>query len=200
MICMEEATQCLGSWQIAKESSSVSTLTTADYPQQKTVICPVTTTVLGWVWSSGSIHVSDNKINPLVSCEKPTTVRELRSWVGAYKHIESCTPKHSALLSDLVAAVAGQDSKQHSTWSENPIKAFADAQSALKDPKTITIPRTSDQLIITKDGVVHIGGVVSVLYILRGKNKCYWVDSTMWNSWNTNKAPKCFHARLKPWL
>ncbi len=41
----------------------------------KTVICPVTTTILGWIWTSGSIAVSRHKINPLTVCDKPATVK-----------------------------------------------------------------------------------------------------------------------------
>ena len=37
----------------------------------------------------------------------------------------------------------------------------------MKDPKTITIPKPSDLLIITNDGAVSKGGMGSILYILR---------------------------------
>ena len=45
----------------------------------KTVICPKSTTVLGWQWNAGSISVSPHKINPLATCTKPETVKSLRS-------------------------------------------------------------------------------------------------------------------------
>lgn len=37
----------------------------------KTVICPMTTTVLGWIWTTGNISVSPHKRNPLANAEKP---------------------------------------------------------------------------------------------------------------------------------
>jgi hypothetical protein len=157
--------QLLDNWKRVLQAFSLNNLRLSP---TKTVICPVTTTILGWVWTSGRLQVSPHKINPLVSCEKPTTVKGLRSWIGAYKHIKSCIPQYSSRLSPLEAAVAGKDSHQHVEWSRELVAAFADAQAALKNPKTITIPRASDQLIITNDGAVRDGGVGSVLYIKRG--------------------------------
>ena len=40
----------------------------------KTVVCPVTTTILGWVWSSGKIQA---KITPLLKSSLPWTVKAL---------------------------------------------------------------------------------------------------------------------------
>ena len=130
-------------------------------------MCPVTTTLLGWIWSEGSISVSIHKLNPLTSCELPKTVKGLRSWIGAYKHLKACIPQYSTLLADLETAVGGRDSHERIVWTEELKLAFLGAQSALKNPRSITIPRRSDQLIITTDGAVHNGGIGSVLYILR---------------------------------
>ena len=133
----------------------------------KSVICPISTTVLGWLWSSGNISISPHKINPLTSCAKPTTVKALRSWIGAYKHMKSCIPKYSSLLSELETAVAGKESREHITWSDALCSAFESAQCALKDPKSITIPRPSDQLIITNDGALRNGGIGAVMFVNR---------------------------------
>ncbi len=134
---------------------------------KKTEICPVKTTLLGWVWNAGKISVSSHKLNPLASCEKPKTVKGLRSWIGAYKHIKACIPHYSSLLSDLETAVGGRDSKERVTWTEQLTSAFQTAQAALNDPKAITIPKPSDQLIITTDGAVVNNGIGSVLFIIR---------------------------------
>ena len=39
----------------------------------KTSIAPKRTTVLGWIWDSGTISVPIHKINPLTSSDPPTT-------------------------------------------------------------------------------------------------------------------------------
>ena len=43
----------------------------------KTFICPITTNILGWIWSAGSIRVSPHKITPLATAAKPLTVKSL---------------------------------------------------------------------------------------------------------------------------
>ena len=136
----------------------------------KTEICPATTNILGWVWSEGNISISPHKLSPLANCGEPKTVKGLRSWIGAYKHLKACIPKYSSLLSKLEAAVAGRESREHLTWSGELSESFEHAQQALRNPKTITIPKSSDQLVITSDGAVSNGGIGSVLYILRKGN------------------------------
>jgi len=133
----------------------------------KTVICPKQTTVLGWIWTAGSISISPHKISPLATASKPITVKGMRSWCGAYKHLKACIPQHSTYLADLEEAVAGKDSHEHIVWNESLTSAFTAAQDTLQDPKSITIPKPSDQLIITNDGALRKGGMGSILYILR---------------------------------
>ena len=48
----------------------------------KTVICPKSTTVLGWIWTQGSLSASPHRIATLSSCPPPETVRGLRSFIG----------------------------------------------------------------------------------------------------------------------
>ena len=55
----------------------------------KTVICPKSTTVLGWIWTQGSLSASPHRLTTLSSCPPPETVRGLRSFIVAC--IESCS-------------------------------------------------------------------------------------------------------------
>ena len=134
---------------------------------EKTEICPGTCTILGWIWSHGTISVSPHKVTPLKSASPPKTVKALRSWLGAYKHLKVCLSGHSMLLSDLEKATAGKASQSPVEWTPSLTTAFHDAQQALSSLKCITIPRPSDKLIITNDGAVKLGGVGAVLYIIR---------------------------------
>ena len=54
----------------------------------KTVICPITTTILGWIWSAGQIRPSTHKVTPLATSQPPSTIKGLRSWIGAFKHLK----------------------------------------------------------------------------------------------------------------
>ena len=51
----------------------------------KTVICPKSTTILGWIWNQGTLSASPHRIAVLSSCPPPSTVKGLRSFIGAYK-------------------------------------------------------------------------------------------------------------------
>ena len=58
----------------------------------KTVICPRSTTVLGWVWSEGKLSASPHRISTLSTCGLPKTVKNLRSFIGAYKALSRVIP------------------------------------------------------------------------------------------------------------
>ncbi len=135
----------------------------------KTVICPVTTPILGWIWNAGSIKVSPHKVSPLVTAKPPATVKGLRSWLGSYKQLKSCLPQYASLLASLESATAGKESHSKIVWSDSLIEEFYKAQAALNNLKSITIPRKEDRLIITNDGAVT-HGIGSVLFILRDGN------------------------------
>lgn len=134
----------------------------------KTEICPTTCTILGWVWSQGKISVSPHKITPLKSTPPPPTVKALRSWLGAYKHLRVCLPGHAMLLASLEKSIAGMKSQARIDWSSDLLSDFKSAQAALDQLTSIYVPNPQDKLIITTDAAVKIGGIGAVLHIIRG--------------------------------
>ena len=67
----------------------------------KTVVCPKSTTILGWIWRQGTLQASPHRVATLSSCEIPTTVKGLRSFIGAYKFLQEyyqAAPPHLLLL------------------------------------------------------------------------------------------------------
>ena len=67
----------------------------------KTVICFRSTTILGWVWSQGSLSASPHCIAVLTSCPPPQSVQGLRSFIGAYKVLSCVLPNRSDLVDPL---------------------------------------------------------------------------------------------------
>ena len=133
----------------------------------KTVVCPKSTTILGWIWSDGRISASPHRIATLSSCTRPENVRALRSFIGAYKVLARVIPGCSKLLSCLDEAVAGRESAEKVMWSDDLLQAFQQAQEGIKSAKTITLPRPSDQLWIVTDGAVKDHGLGATLYVTR---------------------------------
>ena len=61
----------------------------------KTEIAPSTTTILGWIWSGGKLSASPHRIATLSSCAFPSTVKQMRSFIGAYKFLARVIPRAS---------------------------------------------------------------------------------------------------------
>ncbi|MEW8547318.1 MAG: RNase H-like domain-containing protein, partial [Candidatus Thiodiazotropha sp.] len=133
----------------------------------KTVVTPLSTTILGWVWNQGTLAASPHRIAPLSTCSPPETVRGLRSFIGAYKVLGRVLPHCSQIISDLDNACAGKQSQDRIVWSDELMHCFQNAQESLSDRKTITLPRPNDQLWIVTDGSVSKRGIGATLYISR---------------------------------
>ena len=59
----------------------------------KTIVNPQSTTILGWIWNSGTLSVSPHRIATLASCPEPDTVTRMRSFIGAFKVLSRVIPK-----------------------------------------------------------------------------------------------------------
>ena len=84
----------------------------------KTVICPKSTSVLGWIWSQGIISASPHRIATLSSCPPPATVKGLRSFIGAYKVLSRVLPHCSQLIDPRESSLAGLQSHDPLQWDD----------------------------------------------------------------------------------
>ena len=114
----------------------------------KTVICPRSTTVLGWVWSEGKLLASPHRISTLSTCGLPKTVKNLRSFIGAYKALSRVIPNTASFLAPLDTVCAGRDSPESIEWTEDLTAVFTRAQKALRAHKAVVLPLPDDQLWI----------------------------------------------------
>ena len=110
------------------------------------MICPKTTTILGWNWSLGTISPSIHKISALSSVSKPKTCTAMKSFIGAFRALSRCIPMYSLLLAPLEDSVKGLQGAQLIQWSPQLDSYFSTAQASLKSPRTLTIPVPSDKL------------------------------------------------------
>ena len=133
----------------------------------KTIISPKTTTILGWIWSAGSLSASPHRLNTLATYPEPSTVGRMRSFIGAYKVLSRVLPGCSNYLTPLDAVTAGRSSQESINWTDDLRTAFRSAQTALSSALTITLPRPEDQLWIVTDGAVRDPGIGATLYVTR---------------------------------
>ncbi len=135
----------------------------------KTVVAPVQTNILGWVWNQGTIRASSHRISTLASCTPPATVRGLRSFIGAYKVLARVLKGCASILAPFDNVVAGGESSSAVVWSDELLQCFHRAQQALSTNCAVTIPRLDDQLWIVTDGALRDPGLGATMYVTRGE-------------------------------
>ena len=153
-------------WQLVLEALQRNNLRLSP---SKTVICPKSTSILGWIWSEDRLSASPHQIAPLSSCPPPVTVSGMRSFIGAYKVLGRVLPHCSSYLSTLDDLAAGKSSQEKRQWTDSLLKSFKYAQSALSNHRPIVIPRPADKLWKVTDGSVSQRDIGSTLFVTRGK-------------------------------
>ncbi len=135
----------------------------------KTVVAPVQTNILGWVWNQSTIRASSHRISTLASCTPPATVSGLRSFIGAYKVLAHVLKGCALILAPFDNMVAGGESSSAVVWSDELLQCFHRAQQALSTNCAVTIPRLDDQLWIVTDGALRDPGLGATMYVTRGE-------------------------------
>ena len=138
----------------------------------KTTIFPKRCVILGWVWEMGTLSASSHRIAALSAVEPPTTVKALRSFIGAYKYISRVIRWHSDFVNPLDQIVAGKDSKEAIVWSDEMRGHFERCQKSLNSCKSIHIAKRTDKLWIHTDGALRpvtslTGGIAATLFLVR---------------------------------
>ena len=132
----------------------------------KTVVVPLSTVILGWIWSNGTLKASSHRVAALSAADRPKTVRGLRSFIGAYKSLSRVIKGYAEIIHPLDQAVAGKKSNEDVQWDDTLSKQFKMAQDSLNDTQIIVIPRPDDLLTIVTDGATK-HGLGSTLFVLR---------------------------------
>jgi len=122
----------------------------------KTIICPRSTTILGWHWNQGQISASQHTLCTLATCPAPQTVTALRSYIGSYKALSRVIPGTSVLLGPLDNIIAGQSSKDKVQWTDETMLAFRQAQRGLQAHQAVVLPRPEDELWLVTDAAVRL--------------------------------------------
>ena len=138
------------------------------FQSQRTVLCPKSIKILGWIWREGNIEVDSHRINPLTVCHLPINAKQLRSFIGAFRAISICIPSYSDYLNDLEDMIAGKESIEKIVWNDTITNKFKEAQKLLCKSRVITLPHPNDQLVLISDGCNSPPAVGSTLYIRRG--------------------------------
>ena len=126
--------------------------------------------ILGLHWSNGTLTPSHHKLDPLAHCEKPRTVKGLRSFLGAVRFNEICLPSKplTAATELLDEQIPSQRPGQELiAWDEKLTEAFRTVQELLKTPEVVYVPRKGDELFICSDGAPSASALGTKLLIKR---------------------------------
>ena len=112
----------------------------------KVEVGPINSVLFGWRLEGSRWVPTEHTTSALASCEKPTTVKKMRSFLGAFKQFTDLVPGYAPLLHPLEAAQAGRGSAEKIEWTDDLSKAFAAAQKATGDLEAVSTPRPTDKL------------------------------------------------------
>ena len=140
----------------------------------KTIIGIEATSIMGWHWNRGTLSPSVHKLNPLSVCEKPHTVKGLRSFLGGMRFHKRCLQGMDNITQPLDEACPNtMEGKEKIEWTEKMTSAFEECQKLMKNPKTLVVPRKGDQLVQVADGALHLPAIGSILVAVRpGSKEC----------------------------
>ena len=123
----------------------------------KTIIAPVSTTILSWIWSFIKLPASPHHVAAVSKCSTPNTGKSLRSFIGACK-----------VLSEVVMLLLGSHNlNKNIIWSDKLLCGFNNAKEGLSSQKAITLPMVSYLLWILSDSEVKKPGVAATLSTIR---------------------------------
>ena len=116
------------------------------FKPSKVVIAPINTVLFGWQKVGAGWRPTTHTISPLTKADPPSTVKKLRSWLGAYKQLTECVPNHAIVIGPLEQIVGGRASAERITWTDALLEAFIKSKESLNNINTVYVPKPTDTL------------------------------------------------------
>ena len=136
---------------------------------KKTQCFPNRLDLLGWIKEGKFLIPDPHRQNILLTAPRPTTVTEMRSFLGTYHTFYKCHPQQNLILAPLTKAISNNPPKsQKIVWTQELITAFEKAKKEAKNLDKIYIPKVDDQLLMTSD------------YAEKGSNMRAGISATLW--------------------
>ena len=94
----------------------------------KIKILPETSLIHGWVFKDGHIQPDPHRKLALTEMKLPSTIGEMRTYMGVFKTFFPALPKLSNLMQPFEKLCAGAESKSSINWDENLKLNFEDSK------------------------------------------------------------------------
>ena len=140
----------------------------------KLIIAPYETIIFGWRKRGSGWSPTPHVVSPLLKANPPVTVKQGRSWVGAYKQMTECIPRYAVLLGPLEKILAGRASAEHINWTDELLQQFDKCKKSLNDLNMIFVPKPTDILHTWSDysaSEMAVGGSLEIHITEYGTSK-----------------------------
>ena len=134
---------------------------------EKTLIAPKRSVIFGWELDNGVWRPQSHVVSSLVKAEPPTTCKQLRSYLGAYKQLNACIPDYATLLAPFEKILASRASAERIVWTEQLSKDFETLKKSAGDPRGIHVPKREDRLLTSSDYSTSNNAIGGALHIIR---------------------------------
>ena len=134
---------------------------------EKTLIAPKKSVIFGWELNDNQWKPLSHVVSSLVKAELPSTCKQLRSYLGAYKQLNSCIPNYAALLSPFEKILASRASAERINWTDQLKDDFEALKKSAGDPKGIHVPKREDRLLTSSDYSASNNAIGGALHIIR---------------------------------
>ena len=118
---------------------------------KKTACFPKKLDLLGWTKQGKYLVPDPYRQNVIASAPLPTTVKNLRSYLGAYRTFFRCKKEMSSILADLEELQTGKPSAEKLKWSKDLEQSFEASKKKILDLDKLYLPTQDDQLVMTSD-------------------------------------------------
>ena len=133
----------------------------------KVVVCPENISLFGWDLKGQQWYPTAHTVSALTNAPTPSTVKQLRSFLGSFKQLSASLPNYALTIKALEQIVAGKKSAEKIVWTDHLQESFEAAKRLAANPVGIAEPRPDDQLQTFSDYSAHTRAVGGRLIILR---------------------------------
>ena len=118
----------------------------------KLEIFPQSTTLFGWTLKDSQWMPTVHTTSALAAAPLPTTIKQLRGFLGSYKQFSSCVQRYGEILCKLEALTgSNKPGAEKVPWTEELKQVFYQARESTKNVEAFAIPRPTDRLFTYSD-------------------------------------------------
>ena len=125
--------------------------------------------LLGWIKQSDYLHADAHRILSIQKADFPSTVSDMRSYLGSYKTFFKAMPEMAQLLHPLEQVTGEKDGKSKIDWTPDLSKSFKLSQQSIVNVSPLYQPKRDEQLLITLDWSKK--GIGATLYAVQESKK-----------------------------